>query len=149
MSKGKKQSEVKRKILQLEEFSKNDECGISVAGDVKVIVFYNGINYKVRISIPKRIIKNNILEVQNSKFDLYIRFEDADYSEFGEYLYIELKRIYNFYDRLKNPNGYKEVNLEISAKKYKGNIILQPDLFIPENWKSSLQKLELLKVCEM
>ena len=74
-----KQSKVKREIIQLEDCSKNDECGVSVVDDVKVIVFYNGPNYKVKISIPKRSITKKILKVQNSKFDLYIRFEDTDY----------------------------------------------------------------------
>ena len=42
-----KQSKVKREIIQLEDCSKDDECGVSVVDDVKVIVFYNGPNYKV------------------------------------------------------------------------------------------------------
>ena len=89
-----KQSKVKREIIQLEDCSKNDECGVSVVDDVKVIVFYNGPNYKVKISISKRSITKKILKVQNSKFDLYIRFEDTDYSKSGGHLYIELKGRY-------------------------------------------------------
>ena len=96
-----KQSKVKREIIQLEDCSKNDECGVSVVDDVKVIVFYNGPNYKVKISIPKRSITKKILKVQNSKFDLYIRFEDTDYSKSGGHLYIELKGRYKLDDRFK------------------------------------------------
>ena len=52
MSKRKKQSENSKKqskaikeILQLEDCSKNDECGVSSVDDIRVIVFYNGPNY--------------------------------------------------------------------------------------------------------
>ena len=137
-----KQSKVKREIIQLEDCSKNDECGVSVVDDVKVIVFYNGPNYKVKISISKRSITKKILKVQNSKFDLYIRFEDTDYSKSGGHLYIELKRRYKLDDRLKKPNECNEVKLGISAKRYHGNIVLQPDFFIPENWSSSVDSKE-------
>ena len=67
MSKRKKQSENSKKqskaikeILQLEDCSKNDECGVSSVDDIRVIVFYNGPNYKVKIVIPKRSITKNI-----------------------------------------------------------------------------------------
>ena len=149
MSKRKKQSENSKKqskaikeILQLEDCSKNDECGVSSVDDIRVIVFYNGPNYKVKIVIPKRSITKNILKVQNSKFDLYIRFKDLDYSESGGNLYIELKGRYKLDDRLKKPNECNEVKLGISAKRYHGNIILQPDFFIPENWSSSVDSRE-------
>lgn len=79
----KKQTKTQKEILQLEDCSKNDECGVSTEGDIKVIVFYNGPNYKVKIVIPKRSITKKILKVQNSKFDLYIRFEDTDYCKSG------------------------------------------------------------------
>ncbi len=137
-----KQPKVKREIIQLEDCSKNDECGVSVIDDVKVIVFYNGPNYKVKISIPKRSITKKILKVQNSKFDLYIRFEDTDYSKSGGHLYIELKGRYKLDDRLKKPNECNEVKFGISAKRYHGNIVLQPDFFIPENWSSSVDSRE-------
>ena len=137
-----KQPKVKREIIQLEDCSKNDECGVSVIDDVKVIVFYNGPNYKVKNSIPKRSITKKILKVQNSKFDLYIRFEDTDYSKSGGHLYIELKGRYKLDDRLKKPNECNEVKFGISAKRYHGNIVLQPDFFIPENWSSSVDSRE-------
>ncbi len=149
MSKRKKQSENSKKqskaikeILQLEDCSKNDECGVSSVDDIRVIVFYNGPNYKVKIVIPKRSITKNILKVQNSKFDLYIRFKDLDYSESGGNLYIELKGRYKLDDRLKKPNECNEVKLGINAKRYYGSIVLQPDFFIPENWSSSVDSRE-------
>ena len=149
MSKRKKQSENSKKqskaikeILQLEDCSKNDECGVSSVDDIRVIVFYNGPNYKVKIVIPKRSITKNILKVQNSKFDLYIRFKDLDYSESGGNLYIELKGRYKLDDRLKKPNECNEVKLGINAKRYYGSIVLQPDFFIPENWSSSVDSWE-------
>ena len=149
MSKRKKQSENSKKqskaikeILQLEDCSKNDECGVSSVDDIRVIVFYNGPNYKVKIVIPKRSITKNILKVQNSKFDLYIRFKDLDYSESGGNLYIELKGRYKLDDRLKKPNECNEVKLVINAKRYYGSIVLQPDFFIPENWSSSVDSRE-------
>ncbi len=138
----KKQTKVKKEILQLEDCSKNDECGVSSVDEIKVIVFYNGPNYKVKISIPKRSITKKILKVQNSKFDLYIRFEDTDYSKSGGHLYIELKGRYKLDDRLKKPNECNEVKLGISSKRYHGNIVLQPDFFIPENWSSSVDSKE-------
>lgn len=149
MSKRKKQSENSKKqskaikeILQLEDCSKNDKCGVSSVDDIRVIVFYNGPNYKVKIVIPKRSITKNILKVQNSKFDLYIRFKDLDYSESGGNLYIELKGRYKLDDRLKKPNERNEVKLGINAKRYYGSIVLQPDFFIPENWSSSVDSRE-------
>ena len=149
MSKRKKQSENSKKqskaikeILQLEDCSKNDECGVSSVDDIRVIVFYNGPNYKVKIVIPKRSITKNILKVQNSKFDLYIRFKDLDYSESGGNLYIELKGRYKLDDRLKKPDECNEVKLGINAKRYYGSIVLQPDFFIPENWSSSVDSRE-------
>ena len=149
MSKRKKQSENSKKqskaikeILQLEDCSKNDECGVSSVDDIRVIVFYNGPNYKVKIVISKRSITKNILKVQNSKFDLYIRFKDLDYSESGGNLYIELKGRYKLDDRLKKPNECNEVKLGINAKRYYGSIVLQPDFFIPENWSSSVDSRE-------
>ena len=149
MSKRKKQSENSKKqskaikeILQLEDCSKNDECGVSSVDDIRGIVFYNGPNYKVKIVIPKRSITKNILKVQNSKFDLYIRFKDLDYSESGGNLYIELKGRYKLDDRLKKPNECNEVKLGINAKRYYGSIVLQPDFFIPENWSSSVDSRE-------
>ena len=149
MSKRKKQSENSKKqskaikeILQLEDCSKNDECGVSSVDDIRVIVFYNGPNYKVKIVIPKRSITKNILKVQNSIFDLYIRFKDLDYSESGGNLYIELKGRYKLDDRLKKPNECNEVKLGINAKRYYGSIVLQPDFFIPENWSSSVDSRE-------
>ncbi len=45
-------------------------------------------------------------------------------------------------DRLKKPNECNEVKLGISAKRYHGNIVLQPDFFIPENWSSSVDSKE-------
>lgn len=149
MSKRKKQSENSKKqskaikeILQLEDCSKNDECGVSSVDDIRVIVFYNGPNYKVKIVITKRSITKNILKVQNSKFNLYIRFKDLDYSESGGNLYIELKGRYKLDDRLKKPNECNEVKLGINAKRYYGSIVLQPDFFIPENWSSSVDSRE-------
>ena len=38
----KKQTKAKKEILQLEDCSKNDECGVSSVDEIKVIVFYNG-----------------------------------------------------------------------------------------------------------
>lgn len=128
--------------MQLEDCSKNDECGVSSVDEIKVIVFYNGPNYKVKIVIPKRSITKKILKVQNSKFDLYIRFRDLDYSESGGHLYIELKGRYKLDDRLKKPNECSEVKLGINAKRYYGSIVLQPDFFIPENWSSSVDSKE-------
>ncbi len=138
----KKQTKAKKEILQLEDCSKNDECGVSSVDEIKVIVFYNGPNYKVKIVIPKRSITKKILKVQNSKFDLYIRFRDLDYSESGGHLYIELKGRYKLDDRLKKPNECSEVKLGINAKRYYGSIVLQPDFFIPENWSSSVDSKE-------
>ncbi len=138
----KKQTKTQKEILQLEDCSKNDECGVSTEGDIKVIVFYNGPNYKVKIVIPKRSITKKILKVQNSKFDLYIRFEDTDYCKSGGHLYIELKGRYKLDDRLKKPNECNEVKLGISSKRYHGSIVLQPDFFIPENWSSSVDSRE-------
>ena len=138
----KKQSKAIKEILQLEDCSKNDECGVSSVDYIRVIVFYNGPNYKVKIVIPKRSITKKILEVQNSKFDLYIRFKDLDYSKSGGHLYIELKGRYKLEDRLKKPNECNEVKLGINAKKYYGSIVLQTDFFIPENWSSSVDSRE-------
>ena len=138
----KKQTKTQKEILQLEDCSKNDECGVSTEADIKVIVFYNGPNYKVKIVIPKRSITKKILKVQNSKFDLYIRFEDTDYCKSGGHLYIELKGRYKLDDRLKKPNECNEVKLGISSKRYHGSIVLQPDFFIPENWSSSVDSRE-------
>ena len=129
----KKQTKAKKEILQLEDCSKNDECGVSSVDEIKVIVFYNGPNYKVKISIPKRSITKKIL---------YIRFEDTDYSKSGGHLYIELKGRYKLDDRLKKPNECSEVKLGINAKRYYGSIVLQPDFFIPENWSSSVDSKE-------
>lgn len=75
-------------------------------------------------SIPKRSITKKILKVQSSEFDLYIRFEDTDYSKSGGHLYIELNGRYKLDDRLKKPNECNEVKLGISAKRYHGNIVL-------------------------
>lgn len=138
----KKQPKTKKEIFQLKDCSKNDECGVSTEGDIKVIVFYNGPNYKVKIVIPKRSITKKILKVQNSKFDLYIRFKETEYCKSGGHFYIELKRRYKLDDRLKKPNECIEVKLGISHKKYYGSIVLQPDFFIPENWHSSVDSRE-------
>lgn len=138
----KKQSKAIKEILQLEDCSKNDECGVSSVDEIKVIVFYNGPNYKVKIVIPKRSLTKKILKVQNSKFDLYIRFKELDYSESGGHLYIELKGRYKLDDRLKKPNECSEIKLGINAKRYYGSIVLQPDFFIPENWSSSVDSRE-------
>lgn len=138
----KKQSKAIKEILQLEDCSKNDECGVSSVDEIKVIVFYNGPNYKVKIVIPKRSLTKKILKVQNSKFDLYVRFKELDYSESGGHLYIELKGRYKLDDRLKKPNECSEIKLGINAKRYYGSIVLQPDFFIPENWSSSVDSRE-------
>ena len=112
----KKQSKAIKEILQLEDCSKNDECGVSSVDDIRVIVFYNGPNYKVKIVIPKRSITKKILKVQNSKFDLYIRFKDLDYSESGGHLYIELKGRYKLDDRLKKQMNVIKLNWALMLK---------------------------------
>lgn len=98
--------------------------------------------YNFQKFLSVEMVTYYIIKVQNSKFDLYIRFEDTDYSKSGGHLYIELKGRYKLDDRLKKPNECNEVKLGISAKRYHGNIVLQLDFFIPENWSSSVDSKE-------
>lgn len=137
-----KHSKIEKEIIQFEDCSKNEECAVSVIGEIRVIVFYNGPNYKVKIAIPRRSITSNIIKVQNSKFDLYLHFKDTNINQTGGNLNIQVTGKYKSVDRAKKPSECKEIKLGISNKRYYGNITLQPEFFIPEKWASSVSSLE-------
>lgn len=134
--------DLKGNLVTLQDCTKNMECGISTADNIKVIVFYNGINYKVKIVVPKRNITKNIITAKNSKFDLYLNFHDTLYSNSGGNLYIELNCKYRINDRRKKTFECNPVKISINSKRYHGTIILQPDFFIPEEWSPSVNSLE-------
>ena len=142
MAKRKRSKNTKGDIIQLQDCSKNMECGVSIADDIKVIVFYNGTNYKVKVVIPKKIIVRDIIKAQNSKFDLFLNFHDTDYSNSSGHLYIEVNCKYKIADLRKKPHECEAVRVAIKAKRYHGNIILQPEFFIPEEWSSMVNSFE-------
>ncbi|MCI8411303.1 MAG: hypothetical protein HFJ40_02435 [Clostridia bacterium] len=135
-------SDWKDDLIILDDCTKNNKCGVSTTDGIKVIVFYNGSTYKVKILVKKELITGNVVTAINSQFDLYLKFHDNLFKNSSRNLHIELNRKYRMTDRKKSVFDCEPVRLGIKHRRYHGTIILQPDLFIPEEWSPLVDTLE-------